>query len=156
MSYVLCLMSIIKPITAVILFLVSLTAYSQGIEEIDRKGQGDHQLVRMAELEIHPEYWEEYKKILIYEARESILKEKGVVSIFPMEIKDDEYKIRILEIYANQKAYEDHLKTPHFQYYKTNTLKMVKDLKLIDMKALDKKTMGKIFLKDKIRIDSRQ
>jgi len=145
----------IKPITAVIFFLLSLTAYSQGIEVIDGKGQGD-QLVRLAEIEIHPEYWVEYKKILIYEARESVLKEEGVVSIFPMEIKDAEYKIRILEIYANQQAYEDHLKAPHFQYYKTNTLKMVKDLKLIDMKALDKEMMGKIFLKDKIRIDSRQ
>jgi quinol monooxygenase YgiN len=52
-----------------------------------------------------------------------------------------------LEIYANREAYESHLKTPHFQTYKSTTLKMVKSLKLIDMEPIDVETMPNIFRK---------
>lgn len=141
-------MKILKSIILFVLFLGYIPAFSQGLEEIDSKGM-NKQLVRIAELEIFPEYWEEYKEILIFEAKESVEKEDGVICIFPMEMKSEEYKIKIIEIYANQKAYEDHLKTPHFQYYKTNTLKMVKELKLLDMNALDTQTMQAIFKKRK-------
>ena len=141
-------MKILKSIILFVLFLGYIPAFSQGLEEIDSKGM-NKQLVRIAELEIYPEYWEEYKEILIFEAKESVEKEDGVVCIFPMEMKSEDFKIKILEIYANQKAYEDHLKTPHFQYYKSNTLKMVKELKLLDMNALDTQTMQAIFKKRK-------
>ena len=141
-------MKILKSIILFVLFLGYIPAFSQGLEEIDSKGM-NKQLVRIAELEIFPEYWEEYKEILIFEAKESVEKEDGVICIFPMEMKSEEYKIKIIEIYANQKAYEDHLKTPHFQYYKTNTLKMVKELKLLDINALDTQTMQAIFKKRK-------
>ena len=141
-------MKILKSIILFVLFLGYIPAFSQGLEDIDSKGK-NKQLVRIAELEIFPEYWEEYKEILIFEAKESVEKEDGVICIFPMEMKSEEYKIKILEIYANQKAYDEHLKTPHFQYYKTNTLKMVKDLKLLDMNALDRQTMQAIFKKKK-------
>jgi len=140
----------LKLIAVILLSLISISTYSQGLEEIDSKSLNS-QIVRIAELEIIPEYWDEYKEILIYEAKESVLKESGVISIFPMEVKHEKFKIRILEIYASQKAYEDHLKTEHFLYYKNNTLKMVKDLKLIDMNALDKETMSKIFIKKNIK-----
>ena len=107
-------------------------------------------LVRIAEIEVIPEYWEEYKEILLYGARESVEKEEGVISIFPMEIQAEKYKIRILEIYRDQKAYEDHIKSKHFQHYKTTTLKMIKDLKLVDMNALDVSLIKKIFIKEGI------
>jgi quinol monooxygenase YgiN len=61
--------------------------------------------------------------------------------------KENPAQIRILEIYANSEAYESHLKTPHFQIYKTTTLKMVRTLKLIDMEAIDEETMPEIFRK---------
>ena len=46
-------------------------------------------------------------------------------------------------------AYQQHLKTEHFQKYKQGTLHMVKDLKLPTMKPLDPETMGNIFMKMK-------
>jgi quinol monooxygenase YgiN len=55
--------------------------------------------------------------------------------------------VRILEIYANTEAYQSHLKTVHFQKYKTTTLKMVKSLRLVDMEAIDTETMKEIFKK---------
>ncbi len=75
--------------------------------------------------------------------------EPGVISIFPMYQKDNPTQVRILEIYASREAYEAHLKTPHFQKYKTTTLKMVKSLKLVDMGGIDAETMPKIFKKMK-------
>jgi quinol monooxygenase YgiN len=42
----------------------------------------------------------------------------------------------ILEIYADQEAYQSHIQTAHFKKYKEGTLKMVKSLKLIDTTPL--------------------
>lgn len=104
-------------------------------------------MIRISEIEIIPEFLDEYNKILTEESSESIKLEKGVIAIFPMFQKENPNQIRIIEIYANKSAYEFHLKTPHFQLYKTSTLKMVKDLKLIDMKSLDEETMLNIYKK---------
>src|SRR5690606_41875212 len=60
-------------------------------------------LVRIAEIEVIPEYWEEYKEIVLYGARESVEKEEGVISIFPMEIQAEKHKIRYLASSRNQK-----------------------------------------------------
>lgn len=124
-------------------------------KSVDLGGNKQIHLVRIAEIEVIPEYWEEYKEILLYGARESVEKEEGVISIFPMEIRAEKYKIRILEIYRDQKAYEDHIKSKHFQHYKTTTLKMIKDLKLVDMNALDVGLIKKIFIKEGIAEEKR-
>lgn len=104
-------------------------------------------IVRLAELEIDPKYLEEYKVILKEESRASLELEPGVISIFPMYQKENPTQLRLLEIYADRQAYEQHLKAPHFQKYKISTLKMVKSLKLIDMAALDAEAMPLLFRK---------
>ncbi|MBA4853908.1 antibiotic biosynthesis monooxygenase [Emticicia sp. BO119] len=106
-------------------------------------------MIRIAEIEIIPEYLEEYKAILKEESSASVKIEPGVIVIFPMYQKENPNQIRLLEIYANREAYEAHLKTPHFQHYKSTTLKMVKSLKLIEMSAIDPETMQEIFRKIK-------
>lgn len=106
-------------------------------------------MVRIAEIEIAPEHLKSYLEILTEEAKESIEVEPGVISIFPMFEKDNPTKITIVEIYANKEAYEAHLETPHFKKYKSTTLEMVKSLELIDMDAIDPKTMPLIFEKFK-------
>lgn len=106
-------------------------------------------LVRISEIEIVPEYLDEYKAILKEESAASVKLEPGVIAIFPMFEKENPTQVRILEIYASREAYESHLKSPHFQRYKTTTLKMVKSLKLVDMEAIDSETMTEIFKKMK-------
>jgi quinol monooxygenase YgiN len=106
-------------------------------------------MIRIAELEIDSSYLQEYNTILQEESRASVLLEQGVIVIFPMYQKENPTQIRLLEIYVNKEAYQAHLKTPHFQKYKTSTSKMVKSLKLIDMNSLDSQTMGEIFRKMK-------
>ena len=109
--------------------------------------QGKDMLVRIAEIEIHPDRLAEYNAILKEEAEASVRLEPGVIAIFPMSQKENPTAVRILEIYASREAYEAHLKTPHFQKYKRTTLEMVKSLKLVDMNALDAQTMVTVFKK---------
>lgn len=104
-------------------------------------------MARIAEIEIFPEFQEEYLAILKEEAAASVNVERGVIAIFPMVQKENPTQIRLVEVYASRAAYEAHLKAPHFQHYKTSTIKMIKSLKLIDMKSLDTETMSLIFKK---------
>lgn len=104
-------------------------------------------MVRISEIEIYPEYIEEYNTILKNEAAVSVDVEPGVIAIFPIYPKETPTEIKIVEIYAGKAAYQAHLQTPHFQHYKTNTLKMVKSLKLIDVETHDKEAMLNIFRK---------
>lgn len=104
-------------------------------------------LVRISEIEIIPEHLEAYNTILKEEAAKSVKIEPGVIAIFPMYVKEHPNQIRIIEIYANKQAYQSHLETAHFKYYKTETLKMVKSLKLVDMSAIDAATMKLMFSK---------
>jgi quinol monooxygenase YgiN len=104
-------------------------------------------LVRVSEIEIFPQYLEEYQRILNEEAEASVRLEPGVLCIFPSAEKLDRTKIKILEIYASRDAYDAHIKSPHFQKYKTSTLPMVKSLRLVDMQAIHAEAMPLIFKK---------
>lgn len=104
-------------------------------------------MVRISEITIDPAYAVEYYNILKEEAAASVQVEPGVLAIFPMHQPADSSQLKIVEIYANEAAYKAHLKTPHFQLYKTSTLKMVKSLKLVDMRSVDPETMAAIFRK---------
>ena len=106
-------------------------------------------IVRLAEIEVYPQYLKEYLEFANEVDRLSVEREAGVVCLFPMQSAEDSTKIRILEIYASEEAYQQHLKTDHFQKYKQGTLHMVKDLKLPTMKPLDPETMKLIFKKQR-------
>ena len=106
-------------------------------------------IVRIAEIEVYPQYMKEYLAFANEVDRLSIEREPGVICLYPMQSAEDSCQIRILEIYASDEAYQQHLKTPHFQKYKQGTLHMVKDLKLPTMKPLDPETMKLIFKKQR-------
>ena len=106
-------------------------------------------LVRIAEIEVYPQYLSEYLAFANEVDRLSVECEPGVICLFPMQSAEDSTVIRILEIYASEDAYQSHLKTDHFQKYKQGTLHMVKDLKLPAMKPLDPETMKMIFKKQR-------
>lgn len=106
-------------------------------------------IVRIAEIEVYPQYMKEYLAFANEVDRLSIEREPGVICLYPMQSVEDSCQIRILEIYASEEAYQQHLKTPHFLKYKQGTLHMVKDLKLPTMKPLDPETMKLIFKKQR-------
>jgi quinol monooxygenase YgiN len=102
-------------------------------------------LVRIAEIEVYPEYLTDYLAAATEIQQKSIAEEPGVLCLFPNQMKSDSSQIRILEIYASQEAYQHHTQTAHFQKYKQGTLHMVNSLKLQDLTPLDRNTMNKIF-----------
>ena len=104
-------------------------------------------IVRIAEIEVYPEYLKEYLEYANEVDRLSVEREPGVICLFPMQSAEAPTQIRILEIYASQDAYQQHLATDHFQKYKQGTLHMVKSLSLPTMQPLDAAMMKQIFKK---------
>ncbi|WP_223796350.1 putative quinol monooxygenase [Sphingomonas nostoxanthinifaciens] len=95
------------------------------------KAQNDP-VVRMAELDIDPAQLADYTAMLAEEIETSVKIEPGVLALNAVSVKDHPAQIRILEIYADEAAYERHLTTPHFLKYKKGTAAMVRALRLIE------------------------
>ena len=123
--------------------------FGQTGEKPTAEHAAQNMIVRIAEIEVYPQYMKEYLAFANEVDRLSIEREPGVICLYPMQSAEDSCQIRILEIYASDEAYQQHLKTDHFQKYKQGTLHMVKDLKLPTMKPLDPETMKLIFKKQR-------
>ena len=117
---------------------------------IPKDKSSDDQLIRMAEIEVHPEWLEAYLVAARTVGAESVAKEPGVVCIFPMQQTENPNIIRIVEIYRDEAAYKAHLQTPHFRAYKEGTPHMIKSLKLVPMSPLDAEGMKLIFRKNTV------
>jgi len=90
------------------------------------------QMVRIAKLEIDSTQLASYNKALKEEIESSVKLEEGVLTLYAVSDKKRPNRITILEIYADKKAYEQHLQTRHFLKYKQETKAMVKSLELIE------------------------
>lgn len=111
----------------------------------------ENQLVRIAEIEVYPEWLDAYLAAARTVGAESVAKEPGVVCIFPMQRKESPTTIRIVEIYRDEEAYKAHLQTPHFRAYKDGTPHMIKSLDLVPMSPLDPDGMKLIFQKGNLQ-----
>jgi quinol monooxygenase YgiN len=89
-------------------------------------------LVRIAELEIDGNHLSAYTELLAEEIEASVATEPGVLMLYALSVKDDPTHIRIVEVYADQVAYEAHLGAPHFLRYKVSTAAMVRSLRLVE------------------------
>ena len=116
-------------------------------QECKTKDGGNMFVVRIAEIEVHPEWLEAYLAAAETVGAESVAKEPGVICIFPMQMKESPTSIRIVEIYRSEEAYKEHLATPHFRKYKEGTPHMIKSLELVPMRPLDESGMKQIFIK---------
>lgn len=120
------------------LFVASCTASPQenGQEVRQSVTQGNEHMtgpmmVRIAEIEIYEGQMDAYQAILKEEQAASVRLEPGVIMLHSVVIADEPNQVRLLEVYANQTAYEAHIASPHFVIYKTSTEKMVKSLRLV-------------------------
>ena len=139
----------LAPLRKMILCQNANWLFGQTTEKPSVENVSQNMIVRIAEIEVYPQYLEEYLTFANEVDRLSIEREPGVICLYPMQSAEDATKIRILEIYASDEAYQQHLKTDHFQKYKQGTLHMVKGLKLPTMKSLDPETMKQIFKKQR-------
>jgi len=137
----------LAPLRKMILYQNANWLFEQTTDKPFVENSSQNMIVRIAEIEVFPQYMKEYLAYANEVDSLSIEREPGVICLFPMQSEEDSCQIRILEIYASEEAYQQHLKTDHFQKYKQGTLHMVKDLKLPTMKPLDPETMKLIFKK---------
>lgn len=100
-------------------------------------------IVRLAEIEVYPDKLDEYLTFAKEVGTVSMSVEPGVIGLFSMQDKANPCKVYILEVYADNEAYQAHLKTAHFKKYKEGTAQMVKSLKLIDTNPLVTATLNK-------------
>lgn len=114
---------------------------------IENNASDNEMLVRISEIEVFPEFINEYLDFARNVGETSVREEPGVIAIFPMIQKRDSCQIRIVEIYRDNDAYRHHIGTNHFLKYKTGTLKMVKSLDLVDMFPMNADAMPAIFRK---------
>lgn len=92
--------------------------------------------VRLSRIVVDSTQLARYKALLKEEIEASMQKEPGVLTLYAVFEKKRPHHLTILEMYADEAAYQAHLKTPHFLKYKQGTLAMVKELELIDTDPL--------------------
>lgn len=105
-------------------------------QEYGKPVSAGNKLVRLSKITVDPAQIDAYNAFLKEEIEASMRLEPGVLTLYATAEKEAPHQVTILEIYADQTAYESHLKTPHFQKYKQGTLSMVKELELIDVEPL--------------------
>lgn len=90
----------------------------------------------MSRITVDPERLAEYNVYLEEEIEASMRLEPGVLALYAVADKERPNEITILEIYADEAAYQTHIATPHFRKYKQGTLDMVQSLSLVDTRPL--------------------
>lgn len=94
--------------------------------------QQDQRKFRIARIEVYPAFVNAYRAALAGHAKTALKVEPGVLSLQAVYDQAQPNQVTVFEVYASEKAYQAHLKTPHFLKYKSETLKMVKSLELIE------------------------
>ena len=94
-------------------------------------------IVRLSKIEVDPKYLDEYMKFATEVGEISLRTEPGVLTMYAVSDKENPCLITILETYACQEAYKQHVASAHFLKYKQGTLHMVKSLQLCDQKPLN-------------------
>ena len=135
-----------KFLITLLLILCGAADMTFAAEKYDHNG---NMIVRISEIEVYPQYLDDYLGFATMVAETSVRKEKGVISIYPMMKIEDNSQIRILEIYQDNEAYQKHIASKHFQEYKQKTLHMVKSLDLVDMYQISPAAFKNVFKKAK-------
>lgn len=108
----------------------------QIIQNTQLPSEVNNNKVRLSLITVDPAQLDAYNAFLKEEIEASMRLEPGVLSLYAVAEKNHPNKITILEIYADEDAYQSHIKTPHFLKYKQGTLNMVQDLQLLDVNPL--------------------
>ena len=111
-----------------ILLVLILTQFSFQITSAQVK----EQKVRLAKLVIDSSQLDSYLAFLKEGIETAMRVEPGVLTLYAVSEKEKPTHITILEIYADEDAYQSHLLTPHFVKYKNGTMEMVKSLELVE------------------------
>ena len=93
-------------------------------------------IVRISRITVNPDYLSDYIAMVAECGRVSMSTEPGVIMMYSMQDQINPEEITILEIYRDQRSYDSHINSAHFQKYKSGTLKMINKLELLDQTPL--------------------
>ena len=88
--------------------------------------------VRIAHLQIKPEFLEAFTAAVKEEMEAALRVEPGVLAIYAVADKNDPTKLTFIEMYADEDAYQVHRDTPHFQKYFHATKDMIAERVLLE------------------------
>lgn len=93
-------------------------------------------LVRIAEIEIDPVQLHVYEAAVSNEIDDSIRLEPGVLTLYAVALADQRNHLRFFEIYADDRAYRQHLESMHFRKYVETTQPMIRSRKLFETRPV--------------------
>jgi len=105
---------------------------------LNTNAQAQNNMYRIAKIKVDVNQLEQYKSALKEQMNAAIKLEPGVLSYTVVADKKDASLITIMEVYANQEAYQSHILTPHFKKYKDTVKNMVLSLELIDTELVER------------------
>ena len=100
-------------------------------------------LTRIAELDIDPARLDAYTAAVREEMDTSVRVEPGVLALYCVAEKDRPTRLRFLELYADEAAYQAHLALPHFKRYAAATKDMIVSRRLIETVPVQLSAKGK-------------
>lgn len=112
--------SIINILLGLIIFFCGAKIVNAATNTINNEAS-----IRMAYLEINPVQLEDFTVAVKEEMKASLEIEPGVLAIYAIADKTEPNKITFVEIYENERAYQLHRDTPHFQKYFNTTKDMI-------------------------------
>jgi len=113
-----------------VLCMLTMLAYGSA------SAQEKKPMVRMARIVVDSAQLEAYKAALKEEIETSVKVEPGVLTLYAVYEKEHPTHVTVMEVYADQAAYREHLQTPHFKKYKSTTMNMVKSLELVEVEPI--------------------
>lgn len=97
-----------------------------GAQEVQRP------YVRLAELEIDPAQMARFNAAIREGVTTAVRVEPGVLALYAVSEQDHPNRVRVFEMYTDEAAYRQHLRTPHFRKFRDTTDSMVTSRKLLD------------------------
>ena len=76
---------------------------------------------------MQPEKTAQYDAVGKHNIQTSIANEQGTLAMYSVKRKDNPNMAYMVELYANDAAYQTHRATPHFQHYLRDTGAMIAD-----------------------------
>ena len=81
-------------------------------------------IISLVHVHVKPDFIEEFKKISLYNAQNSI-KEPGVARFDVLQQKDDPNKFVLVEVFRNEDAPAKHRETEHYQKWRDTVAEMM-------------------------------
>ncbi len=89
------------------------------------------QYIRLADLEIDFAQLEGFNSAMKEGIETAVRVEQGVLALYAVSEEDNPTHVQVFEMYTDERAYQTHLETEHFQKFRATTENMVRSRRLL-------------------------